>query len=295
MVVASVLAALATAGCGLGEGRDIGEVSLAVTRDFGAHPVLQRDGIEARGSDTVMRVLDRNAQISTRYGGRFVHEIDGIAGTTAGGRLRDWFFYVNGVESPRGAGDYRLHAGDRIWWDYRDWNAAMRVPAVVGSWPEPFAHGFDGHRHGVAVVCGSRRALCAAVRDRLHGVGARLGGGEDPIRVLIGPWARLRADRAASLLDGGPDESGVFARFVRAAQGWRLSLLDGRGRLATVLSGSTGLVAATRAGEDPPSWLVTGTDAAGVRAAAELLDVADLRDRFAVVTHRGAETAVPVP
>jgi hypothetical protein len=273
----------------------VGEVSLTVTRDFGARRLLQRDGIEARESDTVMRVLDRNAEIATRYGGRFVQAIDGISGTRTGGRLRDWFFYVNGVESPRGAADFALHAEDRIWWDYRDWNAAMRVPAVVGAWPEPFVHGFDGRRWPAAVVCQTARPVCGEVRSRLRRVGAELGRRGESLDVLVGPWARLRDRESAAVLDGGPAESGVFARFVRAAEGWRLILLDGRGGLARALAGSAGLVAATREGEDPPSWLVTGTDAAGVQDAVELLDARDLRDRFAVATLDGTETPVPVP
>ena len=92
-----------------------------------------------------MRVLDRNAEIETRYGGGFVQSIDGLAAVEeAGAGPSDWFFYVNGVESEIGAADYPLHGGERIWWDYRDWGAAMRVPAVVGSWPEPFRRRLRG-------------------------------------------------------------------------------------------------------------------------------------------------------
>ena len=29
----------------------------------------------------------------------------------------------------------------------------MRVPAVVGSWPEPFVHGFQGKHYAVNIVC----------------------------------------------------------------------------------------------------------------------------------------------
>ena len=41
---------------------------------------------------------------------------------------RDWFFFVNGVESEVGAAEYELSPGDRVQWDYRDWDTAMRVP-----------------------------------------------------------------------------------------------------------------------------------------------------------------------
>ena len=114
-------------------------------------------------SDTVLRVLDRNADITTRYGGGFIQSIDGLAGTQSGGRSSDWFFYVNGIESPIGSAEYDLSGGDRIWWDYRDWTAAMRVPAVVGSWPEPFVHGFQGKRYAVDIVCDGSTKPCNRV------------------------------------------------------------------------------------------------------------------------------------
>ena len=41
------------------------------------------------------------------------------------------------------------------------------------------------------------------------------------------------------------------------------------------------------------TWVVTGTDAAGVDAAAGLLDADDLRDHYAVATEGG--TAIPLP
>jgi len=57
---------------------------------------------------------------------------------------------------------------------------------------------------------------------------------------------------------------------------------------------AAGLVAATRRYEGPPVWLVTGATAAGVRAAAGLLDGAELRDHYAVATEDGKETPLPV-
>ena len=53
-----------------------------------------------------------------------------------------------------------MRGGDRVWWDRHDWSAATRVPAVVGSFPEPFVHGIDGKRLPVRVECtdaGQRR------------------------------------------------------------------------------------------------------------------------------------------
>lgn len=290
--VAGALACVfAAAGCGLGPGPSIGEVHLTVTRDFGSDPLLRRNDSSARESDSAMRVLDRSADISTRYGGGFVQSIDGIAGDTHNGDPYDWFFYVNGVESPIGAADYRLHGGDRVWWDYRDWGAAMRVPAVVGAYPEPFAHGYEGQAHPVRVDCAVRASACQAVRSRIAPLAAR-GGDGAPIRVLTGTWGQLRMDAAAGSIERGPAYSGVFADFVRRHGAWRLQPLDASGD-AVGAPVDAGLVAATRHGDDPPVWIVTGPDGRAVMAAARTLDVASLRDRYAVAIDDGEARPLP--
>ena len=171
LATAVAIGAVAVAGCGLGPGKDEGDVTLTVTRDYGDQVLVQKsDSINE--SDDVLRVLDRNTDITTRYGGGFVQSIDGLEAVQSGGRSFDWFFYVNGIESPVGAAQYDLAGGDRIWWDYRDWTAAMRVPTVVGSWPEPFVHGFRGKHWRVEVICGTSRATCDVVSAKLRAAGA---------------------------------------------------------------------------------------------------------------------------
>src|SRR5690349_6041579 len=200
VATALLLAALAAAGCGLGPGADVGDVRLTVTREFGAVPVLDRS-LAAKESDTVMRLLEGEADIETRYGGGYVHAIDGTAEGQRDGDPYDWFFYVDGVESPIGAAEYELNGGERVWWDYRDWSATNHVPAVVGSWPAPFADGIGGKRHPVAIECatasrGSFRTdavqkepqPCVAVRRALEREGVEVASGEPEkaVRVLVG-------------------------------------------------------------------------------------------------------------
>jgi hypothetical protein len=303
VAIALPLAALAAAGCGLGPGQGLGDVSLTVTRDYGAEPVLAAKKDEVTESDTVMRVLDRSAEISTRYGGGFVQSIEGLEGAEGDGGPKDWLFYVNGVESTVGAADYPLHGGEAIWWDYRDWGAAMRVPAVVGSWPQPFAGGYDGRRRPVAVECRGGGPACGVVRQRLEGAGvsAAAGAGSDEaIRVLVGPWPRLREDPAAAQIEDGPQVSGVFAELsLRGgppdrAQGCRMVALDETGERADAPGPGAGLVAATRRYDAPPTWVVTGCDDRGVARAASALDEGDLRDRYAVLVEDDGD-AVPLP
>jgi hypothetical protein len=295
--IALLSAALAVAGCGFGPGSEVGEVSLTVTRDYGAEQVQPPASGEASESDTVMRVLDREAEISTRYSGGFVQTIDGLEAEERFGRSFDWFFYVNGVESPVGAADFALHGGEAIWWDYRNWSAAQRVPAVVGSWPQPLLGGYEGKSHPVALECHEAGAACAAVRRRLGAAGIELpaaGSFDDAIRVLVGPWGQLHDDPAAAQLEQGPQVSGVFADFTPHAGGYRLQGLDESGEPAHAFSLDAGIVAATRRFDAPPVWLVSGATADGALAAAGLLDAAHLRDHYAVATEGGGETPLPI-
>jgi Domain of unknown function (DUF4430) len=294
--VASALSALlAIAGCGLGAGAGVGEVELTVTREYGAVPMLQRS-LQAKESDTVMRVLEGSAEISTRYGGGFVQAIDGVEAAQRDDHPYDWFFYVDGVESPIGAADYALAGGERIWWDYRDWLATNHVPAVVGSWPAPFTDGYEGERHPVVVQCEHGGGACARVRGALEGAGVTVASGSPAaaIRVLVGPWARLRSDPAAALIEAGPEESGVFADFERRPGGYALIGLDESGQASRELGPGAGLVAATRRYEAPPVWVVTGGSAAAVRTAAGLLNAAGLRDHYAVASEEGTQMPLPL-
>jgi hypothetical protein len=307
--IALLLAALAAAGCGLGPGADVGSVQLTVTREYGRVPILRRSA-EAKESDTVMRLLEANAEVETRYGGGYVHSIDGVAEDERGGDPYDWFFYVDGTESPVGAAEVQAQGGERIWWDYRDWSATDHVPAVVGSWPAPFVDGVAGRRSPVVVECaGANRGsfvgssptkepqvgwagACRETRQALEAEGVKPASEspEGAIRVLVGPWQRLREDPAARLIEEGPAESGVYAVF----RGSELVALDEGGAEAQRLGPKAGLVAATSRYGGPPVWLVTGGTAAAVRAAAGLLDSEDLRDHYAVAIEDGKVTPLPV-
>lgn len=309
VVSALLIAALAAAGCGLGPGADVGSVSLTVTREFGAVPVLERS-VGAKESDTVMRLLEGEAEVSTRYGGGFVHAIDGVAEGEHGGDPYDWFFYVDGVESPVGAAEVDVHGGERVWWDYRDWSATSHVPAVVGSWPAPFVHGVGGKSYPVVVECASSRrslrspdnkkeqrsgGVCEATRTALEREGVKLASGspKGAIRVLVGTWSQLRRDSAAQLIEAGPAESGVYANFVgvrpsspsglkRTNAAYELVALGQGGAEAENLGPDAGLVAATSRYGGPPIWLVTGGTAAAVRGAAGALEAKLLRDHYAI-------------
>jgi Domain of unknown function (DUF4430) len=290
VATALLLAALAAAGCGLGAGADVGDVQLTVTREFGAVPVLDRS-LEAKESDSVMRLLEGEADVETRYGGGYVHAIDGVAEEQRGGDPYDWFFYVDGVESPIGAAEVDLEGGERVWWDYRNWRATNHVPAVVGSWPAPF----EDQDQSVSVECEGEGAACEEVREALKREGVMVASGEPEkaTRVMVGTWERLRSDPTAGLVENGPAESGVYADFSSEGQ-LELVGLDEAGEPARSFAPDTGLVAATSRYGGLPVWMVTGATPAAVREAAQALDAEHLRDHYAVAIENGKSTPLPL-
>ena len=304
VAVTATLFAVATAGCGLGPGEsEEGTASLRVTRDHGAELIAEATMDDPTESDTVVRFLDRETDIETSYGGNFVDSIDGLESSIDGGRSFDWYYYVNGYWSPVGAGEATVHAGDRIWWDYRDWTDSYRVPAVVGSYPEPFLDGFNGEKFPTQVVCfpsGDESGACDAVEQSLTDAGVEPEGvtpadAEDAsktLRVLVGDWDEVRVDRTARTLEGGPGESGVFAEPIECGDSWALEALSAD-KTVNATGENAGWVATAQLGDDQPTWLVSGTSADTLDGAAALLTEDTLRDRYAVATF-GADP-VPLP
>ena len=172
-----VLGATAAAGCGLGAGdSQDGGATVTVTRDFGARELGTGSVDPIPGGETVMRMLQRDFDVETRYGGGFVQEINGIAGGRENGRPVDWFYYVNGILADDGAAAHKVAAGDRVWWDHHDWSATQDVRAVVGAFPEPFVSGVDGKRLPVRIDCADDAAkVCDEVADRLADEGVKSG------------------------------------------------------------------------------------------------------------------------
>ena len=293
------------AGCGLGAGPEASNTQLMVSKEFGAEPIVDTDQPKTGGSDTVMRLLQRNApKVTTRYGGGFVQSIDGVSGGRRDGYPVDWFFYVNGIQADKGATSVRVHEGDRVWWDWHDWGVTDDVPAVVGSYPEPFLHGIDGRRLPTRVECAEPKSdACSTVAGKMQDLGlvaARGGVGnsfvQDTLRIVVGPWKTIQAESTANLLGRGPATSGVFAK--PSADGKSIALLDEQGKTTRTLGAGTGLIAATKVKDvkdtvSDPVWIVTGTDDAGVAAAADALDEGALAGRFAVAIQDGKPIGLP--
>ena len=190
-----------------------------------------------------------------------------------------WFYYVNGIEADQDAGKRKLNAGDRVWWDHHDADAAAKVPAVVGAFPEPFVSGTEGKKLPIRLVCmGDAGRSCneveQAAAERGHQGLARSSLEQsvgEVLRILVGPWTDVRKDIAARSLEDGPATVRACSPSPNRA-GSGSTLLDADRPAVKTLGPGGGLVAATTFTDQQPTWIVTGTDEVGVAAAAAAHD-----------------------
>lgn len=287
-LAACTLAAVMVAGCGLQGATKQGPATLTVTENFGARHVAAASVTPPAGGGSALALTGRRIRVSAAAGA-----VSSIAGVPASGDTR-WFLYVNGVAAPPRT---RVRAGEHAWWDLH--SAGVSSQAVVGAFPEPFVHGLKGKRLPVTVACGAgvgsacRRVQAVLAQDGVPTAGQTVGAsaGAQSLTIEVATWPQLRGQVVALLLARGPALSGVFARFDRG--GGSLELLDSSGTTATTLSGSAGLITAVAQPGGPPTWLVTGTDDAGVAAAANAFDSSRLHDHFALAVARGRDLPVP--
>ena len=280
-------------------------IALRVTQHFGAVPMLDRR-VTARAGSSVMALLSREITVTTSYGGGFVSTIGGLASGYSGARpvQADWFYYVDGLQAHVGAGDLKLRAGASVWWDFHRWDFATSVPAVVGQYPAPFVvAGRASRPTGVLFTSGfepAARHIASTLRsigasDAVAAPASAQALSHSGHAILVGRWADLVALDAVRDAAGQPGASGIFVRFGdRGAQA-----LGELGGVAASLPGA-GAVLATVKPDDPDAalWLVTGSDAADVRAAANLLaggHGARLAGRFGALVRRdGAVVSLPM-
>jgi hypothetical protein len=292
-VVAAAATLVAVAGCGLAAPSGHG-VTVTVTRNFGSEQLKRLSARSVSSGETLLGLLSRRVSVGLGPGGRPVESVGGVSGGASG---VDWSVYANGVLSyPRAS----LHAGDTVWWDLHDTAAVHSITAVVGAYPEPFVRGVGGRRYPTTLECaadvGEACKLVGAALDRARVPYASQyigsGSGTDSLGVVVGTWKDVQSELIGGLLTTGPSNTGIYARFT--ADGTRLELLDPSGRVVRSLYAGAGLVAATSETQSAPTWLIVGTDPAGVTAAARALNAQTLHDRFAVAAAGGSYFAVPV-
>jgi hypothetical protein len=217
------------------------EVRLVVTRDFGSSVLVDTVAPWKKGM-TVMRLLAEHATVDTGYGGQFVSGIDGLRssfGSVSSADAADWFYWVDGVMADVGAGAWRLHGGETVWWDYHRWAGAMFIPATLDAFPAPFV----GHPLQVATT--DPAGLGAAIVAWLQSAGLRSASQQTPdgssLRaspprtwavIAATPNAALRLPWLRTILGYGP-ASGVFVK----VQGDRILPLAASGAAGTPAAG----------------------------------------------------------
>ena len=292
-------ATLALAGCGLEANGGSGGAKLTITHAFGSEAVGTHFQRDLAGGETVKQLLERSYAVRTGPGGRVVESIGGAA---SNGRGLEWSFWVNGIAPVRSARIAPVDHGDQVWWDLHDSVAASSIPAVVGSYPEPFTTGIGGRRLPTVLACAPDvQRACGVVARALTHAGVKVadqllggGSGSDSLAVVVGTFRDLRGVIAAQLLKGGPSQSGVYAQYAGDG-GTALELDNPQGQVLRTVGRGAGLVAATeQPGLNEPAWLVTGTDPAGVSAAASALTPARLRDHLALAVVDGQDLALPL-
>ena len=229
--------------------------------------------------------------------------IDGLEGTGASG-MRDWFFFVNGVESEVGAAEYELSPGRPRPVGLPRLGAAMRVPAIVGAFPEPFLHGVEGKRRPVRVECDDAESEpCRDAKDALERVGVPASGsslgapGTETGDAAGGRALAARADRARRLDARGGARGERRVRALRGRTARSLELLDGDGEVARTVApgrrhgaGGRDAPARRRAGLARHGARPRGRWRRGVRALRE----DELRDAFAVAVTGSTVEKLPL-
>jgi len=184
---------------------------LWVTRDRGAELLVDA---EVDAGQTLLRALAAEADVETRYGGRYVQSVNGIEGSL--GKQRDWFWFVNGYEGDRSAASYRLRDGDVAWLDYRGWEREGEERVVVGAFPEPFVHGYEGRtRRAVIRFEGAQNGRAKGLAkligaDSVGPLGVPVPRGANVLELRLGP------DQARAELLG--ETAGDPIRFVLSGE-----------------------------------------------------------------------------
>ena len=216
-----------------------------------------------------MRMLERHFNVSLKYGGGFVESIDGRSGTLEPPRLvllreRDRGLAGRGRDGGQ-QGRPDLVGPARLGRDRHDPRRRRLVPGAVPARqrrpavPDGAAVRERRERGVRAGLGASSSSLGVPRRDPADrdGLGHRLARGR---RRHLARHPRARSSRACSSRARRPAASTPSSR--AAAPRWRCSTLAAQS--ARTLGAGAGLVAATAQGSDMPTWLITGTDVAGV-------------------------------
>lgn len=282
-------------------------VQLVVTRDFGRQLIFA-EPVAIQTGWTVADVLQNKLQIETSYGGSFVNTINGLESSSGGalGPRMDWFYSVNGISSHVGIADYKLSAGEVIWWDYHVWQAGPISTAVIGAFPQPFVNGYAGFRVSPLILCspshkdlGERLQTCLQSYG-VAGVEVKPLAGEEinnrtrPV-IVLGVWREMEKIDALKQFNQAGTRNGSFAHFT----GNGLELMNCRGEVIQTRGEDAGVITASGEGlgDSTPLWLVIATDEAGLVDIVNVLvdRPGQIKNLYSAAVTGEQVTALPLP
>ena len=279
-------------------------VRVVATLDFGDE-VLVDNTISVAPGTRAMDAVRQVADVGTKYGGGFVQSVNGIeSGKPA---ELDWFFFLNGFMSNKGAANCRVRDGDLIQLDFHDWRFRTFIPTTIGAFPETLLYGFEVDARPTAVAYEPGLADCAErLANALEQLGVEV--------VYVGQCTELAPqdkEYRNLLVIGTPDcamiselnnaweRLGFFVHFQDGA----MTVYDGTGEIAAEYGAGSGVIQATQNPWNPKGTgvcenvavMLAGTDEAGVRSAVDALaDHPDLlRLAFAAIVVDGVVGRVP--
>lgn len=300
VTAAVIVLAVLLSGCQSPSGQI--EVRVIVTRDFG-NELLLNEVVTVDDGSTAMDALKQVAEVETAHGGGFVNAINGVR-SSAG---KDWFFYVNGILLNVGASGYILCQGGVEHWDFHDWGFYDFIPAIIGDFPEPFVHGYEGEVRPTVVIY--RGGLEKEAGD-VAGVLTQLGVGNVSV-VGSGELSQDEKEWCNLILLGDMDSELISElnqvrdrlSFYAYFEGGGLVVLNSEGEVGAEYGAGSGLIQATQNPWNPNGigacqnvvWMVSGTDEAGVRDAVDILvsRYAEFQYAFAAVIAEGEVIKVP--
>jgi len=311
LVTALLLVMVALSACSSSPAPETGVITVRVvaTQNFG-QKLMFDETLEVPSGTSAMAALMKVAAVETSHGGGFVDAIDGIRSGFTGSQptRRDWFIYINGIQSNTGALDYTLHDGDVQHWDFHDWSFHQFIPAIVGDFPEPLLNGYGGAVYPTIIVYQDGwREDAKRLANKLNSIGIE--------RVSITGDDELGNNEKESsnlILLGTPE----FPPIAELNQVWKrlgfyahfqddiLKVFDSKGELSTEYGDGTGIIQATRSPWNPKGigvcentvWIISGTDIEGLKGAINALvsQYNDLEYACAVVIVAGEIIRIPL-
>ncbi|MGE5417810.1 MAG: DUF4430 domain-containing protein [Acidobacteriota bacterium] len=251
------------------------KVKLWVTADYGSMTIWSGEIETAPGQD-LLDLMKKHMQVGTGYGGGFVKTINGFPAQDSSPASKDWFLYIDGILSDKGAGEAVPANGQVVWWDFHGWDGTTFVPASIGAYPRPLSSeiiiaapaGEDSQKAAdqVAKIVGGK------TRNKTKLIPLTKGWTPESYKcpvIVIGAWPELSKIPAVTALFQRSVESGIFCGFKNGD----LLAYDEQGRVAREFGAGCGCLVASGSGlgDTSPVWIISSTDRQGMESVIRLL------------------------